>query len=164
MTRTRRGMAGLILVATIQASCGKVSDGEHQVRAHAFRQGSELFLVFENVSRKRICMPPIAFSDAERSGVHLYLYDPRSRELQQSFALVTWVPGAKKDCAMVMPGESRAGTYRIKFVMNYFSRPPECFYLVAVYGWASPAGMVTSGPSKPLRVCKADYAGDPSPY
>jgi hypothetical protein len=164
MINRRPGIAALMFAALLQASCAKPLDPGYQVQAHAFRQGSQLVLAFENVSGKPLCMPQIALSDGDRSGVHVYLYDPGTRELDEAFALVTRAPGESAECSDVMPGESRVGTFRIKFVMNYFPRAPECFYLVAAYRKGSPPGQVASRPSKPLRVCKADYAGDPSPY
>lgn len=163
MFKSRVAVTGLMAAAMLQASCGRGAgrEGVHPVHAHLFRQGSDLTLAFENVSERPICMPQITFSDGSRSGVHLYLYDPVTRELDESFALVTRAPGAKVDCGIVMPGESRAGTFRLKFVTGYFTRPPDCFYLVAVYRLATSEGMIASGPSRAVRVCKADYAADP---
>lgn len=156
MNRRVARLLAMLVATLVAAACARPSPPgeEYRVQARLARDGDHIVMAFRNISKSPICMADIRFSDSDRSGMFVYLYDPVARDLQASFALVYWAPDAVAECRWVKPGESRTGRFRIQHVLRYFSRVPECFYLVTVYRKRSESGLVASKPSEPVRICK----------
>ena len=148
-------LLAMLVAALVAAACARTTPpGEDdRVQAQLARDGDHIVMAFRNISEGPICMADIRFADSDRSGMWVYLYDPATRDLQASFALVYWAPDVVAECRWVKPGESRTGRFRIQHVLRYFSRVPECFYLVTVYRKRSESGLVASKPSEPVRIC-----------